>query len=189
MCSYQCIVTYESQLLEDFSLCILEVRIKTLPNQLYCCMFVFVSMAKVWMAKACLTCASGWRHTVGVDFCAVNHAQKNNCLGMSAEAPKLPNVQPMSSFQVSFQLPGVAALHSDAYFACGAASAVLNGFAMCEDMIVARQQPECLVHVAQGAALTYELAERIFIGWLGKEKYSWRVVAGANTAYDKFPCQ
>lgn len=25
VCSYQCIVTYESQLLEDFSLCILEV--------------------------------------------------------------------------------------------------------------------------------------------------------------------
>jgi VDE lipocalin domain len=26
VCSYQCIVTYESQLLEDFSLCILEVQ-------------------------------------------------------------------------------------------------------------------------------------------------------------------
>lgn len=27
------------------------------------------------------------------------------------------------------------------------------------------------------------------MGWLGKEEHSWRVVAGANTAYDKFPCQ
>lgn len=88
VCSYQCIVSYESQLLEDFSLCILE---------------------------------------------------KNNCLGMNAERPHLPDVQPMTTFQ--------------------------------------------------GAKLTHELAERVFIGWLGKERYSWRVIAGANTAYDKFPCQ
>lgn len=30
----------------------------------------------------------------------LQHVQKNNCLGMSAEQPKLPDVQPMSSFQV-----------------------------------------------------------------------------------------
>jgi hypothetical protein len=41
----------------------------------------------------------------------------------------------------------------------------------------------------QRAPLTHENSERIFTGWLGKEEHSWRVVAGANTAYDKFPCQ
>ena len=32
-------------------------------------------------------------------------------------------------------------------------------------------------------------AEDLFIGWLGKKKWSWRVVAGQNVAYDQFPCQ
>lgn len=50
VCSYRCIVTYESRLLEDFSLCIL---------------------------------------------------QKNNCLGMNAQIPQRPAVEPMTEFQVS----------------------------------------------------------------------------------------
>ena len=66
MCSYRCIVSHESQLLEDFSLCIL---------------------------------------------------QKHNCLGKSAEIPALPDPPPMASFQ--------------------------------------------------GEDLTHELAESLFIGWLG----------------------
>ena len=42
----------------------------------------------------------------------------------------------------------------------------------------------------RGEALTNEAAERIFIGWLAEgEKYSWRVIAGKNPAYDAFPCQ
>ena len=66
VCSYRCIVSHESQLLEDFSLCIL---------------------------------------------------QKHNCLGKSAEIPALPDPPPMSSFR--------------------------------------------------GEDLSHELAESLFIGWLG----------------------
>lgn len=32
-------------------------------------------------------------------------------------------------------------------------------------------------------------AEELFIGWLPEKKWSWRVVAGQNVAYDQFPCQ
>lgn len=88
VCSFRCIVSYESQLLEDFSLCIL---------------------------------------------------QKNNCLGLSADIPTRPRVLPMTHFR--------------------------------------------------GQALTHHKAEDLFIGWLGKKKWSWRVVAGQNVAYDQFPCQ
>ncbi|DBA68426.1 TPA: Vitamin D3 receptor [Trebouxia sp. C0005] len=88
VCSFRCIVSYESQLLEDFSLCIL---------------------------------------------------QKNNCLGLSADIPIRPRVLPMTHFQ--------------------------------------------------GQPLTHHQAEDLFIGWLGKKKWSWRVVAGQNVAYDQFPCQ
>ena len=66
VCSYRCIVSHESQLLEDFSLCIL---------------------------------------------------QKHNCLGKSAEIPALPDPPPMASFR--------------------------------------------------GENLTHDLAESLFIGWLG----------------------
>ncbi len=66
MCSYRCIVSHESQLLEDFSLCIL---------------------------------------------------QKHNCLGKNAEIPALPDPPPMTAFR--------------------------------------------------GEDLTHELAESLFIGWLG----------------------
>ena len=66
VCSYRCIVSHESQLLEDFSLCIL---------------------------------------------------QKHNCLGKSAEIPALPDPPPMTAFR--------------------------------------------------GEELTHELAEGLFIGWLG----------------------
>jgi len=66
VCSYRCIVSHESQLLKDFSLCIL---------------------------------------------------QKHNCLGKSAEIPALPDPPPMTSFR--------------------------------------------------GEDLTHELAESLFIGWLG----------------------
>lgn len=85
VCSYRCIVSYESTLLEQFSLCIL---------------------------------------------------QKNNCLGMSASIPRRPQVDPMTSFQ--------------------------------------------------GRELSHDSAERIFMGWLGKERWSWRVAAGQNAAYDQF---
>ncbi|OIW00449.1 hypothetical protein TanjilG_05799 [Lupinus angustifolius] len=37
--------------------------------------------------------------------------------------------------------------------------------------------------------LTFELSEDLFVGWLGKLEWSWRVVAGQNPAYDQFPCQ
>lgn len=67
VCSYRCIVSHESQLLEDFSLCIL---------------------------------------------------QKHNCLGKSAEIPALPDPPPMAAFR--------------------------------------------------GENLTHELAESLFIGWLGE---------------------
>lgn len=88
VCSFRCIVSYESKLLEDFSLCIL---------------------------------------------------QKNNCLGLQADIPLRPEVLPMTHFR--------------------------------------------------GQPLTHHQAEDLFIGWLGEKKWSWRVVAGQNVAYDQFPCQ
>uniref|UniRef100_A0A061SC93 Violaxanthin de-chloroplastic n=1 Tax=Tetraselmis sp. GSL018 TaxID=582737 RepID=A0A061SC93_9CHLO len=88
VCSYRCIVSHESPLLEAFSLCIL---------------------------------------------------QKHNCLGNSAEIPMRPKVDAMTHFR--------------------------------------------------GKPLTWEVAEQLFIGWLGNQPSSWRVVAGKNPAYDYFPCQ
>ncbi|KAH9603246.1 hypothetical protein KSS87_004205 [Heliosperma pusillum] len=41
----------------------------------------------------------------------------------------------------------------------------------------------------RGSMLTHEIAEDLFVGWLGKLEWSWRVVAGQNPAYDQFPCQ
>lgn len=52
----------------------------------------------------------------------------------------------------------------------------------------------------RGNMVTHEIAEDLFIGWLGRPdpsmeegagimEYSWRVVAGQNAAYDQFPCQ
>ncbi|GAB2279316.1 hypothetical protein Dimus_013959 [Dionaea muscipula] len=41
----------------------------------------------------------------------------------------------------------------------------------------------------QGLKLCHESAEDLFVGWLGKLDWSWRVVAGQNPAYDQFPCQ
>ncbi|KAG6484215.1 hypothetical protein ZIOFF_061010 [Zingiber officinale] len=41
----------------------------------------------------------------------------------------------------------------------------------------------------RGELLSHELAEDLFIGWLGKFEWSWRVIAGQNPAYDHFPCQ
>ncbi|CAL1409076.1 unnamed protein product [Linum trigynum] len=40
-----------------------------------------------------------------------------------------------------------------------------------------------------GQEMTHEIAEDLFVGWLGKLEWSWRVVAGQNPAYDQFPCQ
>lgn len=88
VCSYQCIVSYESPELEAFSLCVL---------------------------------------------------QKHNCLGLTSEVPLQPDVQPMKLFR--------------------------------------------------GSPLSHAVAEDIFVGWLGKLEWSWRVVAGQNPAYDQFPCQ
>ena len=88
VCSYRCIVSYESELLEKFSLCIL---------------------------------------------------QKHNCLGNTASIPQLPDVHPMRCFR--------------------------------------------------GEPLTFDTAEEIFIGSLGTEAWSWKVVLGKNPAYDYFPCQ
>ncbi|XAR73271.1 Violaxanthin de-epoxidase, partial [Bertholletia excelsa] len=41
----------------------------------------------------------------------------------------------------------------------------------------------------QGEELSHEMAEDLFVGWLGSLDWSWRVVAGQNPAYDHFPCQ
>lgn len=41
----------------------------------------------------------------------------------------------------------------------------------------------------RGKDLCHEVAEDIFVGWLGNLNWSWRVVAGQNPAYDQFPCQ
>lgn len=65
--------------------------------------------------------------------------QKHNCLGLTADIPSQPDVQPFQVFR--------------------------------------------------GQPLNHDLAEDIFIGWLGKLQWSWRVAAGQNPAYDQFPCQ
>ncbi|XP_078432220.1 uncharacterized protein LOC144703822 [Wolffia australiana] len=88
VCSYRCIASYESPILEAFSLCVL---------------------------------------------------QKHNCLELDGEIPTKPFVQPMERFR--------------------------------------------------GDPLTHETAEDLFVGWLGELKWSWRVIAGQNPAYDQFPCQ
>lgn len=88
VCNYRCIASYESPILEEFSLCVL---------------------------------------------------QKNNCLGLDAKIPDKPYVSPMVRFH--------------------------------------------------GDNLNHEIAEDLFIGWLGNLEWSWRVVAGQNPAYDQFPCQ
>lgn len=88
VCSYRCIVSYESPQFEAFALCIL---------------------------------------------------QKNNCLGLSADILMQPDVQPMESFR--------------------------------------------------GQALTHAVAEDLFVGWLDKLAWSWKVAAGQNAAYDQFPNQ
>lgn len=41
----------------------------------------------------------------------------------------------------------------------------------------------------RGEDLDHEIAEDLFVGWLGSLDWSWRVVAGQNPAYDQFPCQ
>jgi hypothetical protein len=41
----------------------------------------------------------------------------------------------------------------------------------------------------RGAPMTHELAEKLFYGWLDEETFSWRVFAGMNAAFDRFPCQ
>ncbi|KAJ1398598.1 Magnesium chelatase, subunit H, N-terminal [Sesbania bispinosa] len=41
----------------------------------------------------------------------------------------------------------------------------------------------------RGQHLSYEMAEDLFVGWLGSLQWSWRVIAGQNPAYDQFPCQ
>ncbi|KAI3756017.1 hypothetical protein L1987_55829 [Smallanthus sonchifolius] len=88
VCNYQCIASYESPILEEFSLCVL---------------------------------------------------QKHNCLDLDAKIPEKPYVPPMVTFR---------------------------------DKI-----------------LSHEMAEDLFVGWLGNLDWSWRVVAGQNPAYDQFPCQ
>ncbi|KAJ0601699.1 putative violaxanthin de-epoxidase [Helianthus annuus] len=88
VCNYQCIASYESPILEEFSLCVL---------------------------------------------------QKHNCLDLDAKIPEKPCVPPMVNFR--------------------------------------------------GQVLSHEIAEDLFIGWLGNLEWSWRVIAGQNPAYDQFPCQ
>ncbi|CAM9746847.1 unnamed protein product [Ectocarpus sp. 8 AP-2014] len=41
----------------------------------------------------------------------------------------------------------------------------------------------------RGKPLTHDTAQDLFMGWLGKEAYSWKVVCGQNPAYDFFPSQ
>ncbi|ONK59396.1 uncharacterized protein A4U43_C08F6000 [Asparagus officinalis] len=43
--------------------------------------------------------------------------------------------------------------------------------------------------IYRGEVLSHEIAEDLFVGWLGSLEWSWRVVAGQNPAYDQFPCQ
>lgn len=88
VCNYQCIASYESRQLEEFSLCVL---------------------------------------------------QKHNSLELDAKIPEKPAVAPMAQFR--------------------------------------------------GEDLDHETAEDLFVGWLGRLDWSWRVVAGQNPAYDQFPCQ
>ncbi|KAH7297711.1 hypothetical protein KP509_25G007800 [Ceratopteris richardii] len=45
------------------------------------------------------------------------------------------------------------------------------------------------MEVFRGVPITHSIAEDIFVGWLEKLEWSWRVVAGQNPAYDQFPCQ
>ncbi|KAK6150535.1 hypothetical protein DH2020_015467 [Rehmannia glutinosa] len=45
-----------------------------------------------------------------------------------------------------------------------------------------------MVHF-RGENIDHEMAEDLFVGWLGNLDWSWRVVAGQNPAYDQFPCQ
>lgn len=83
-------MTYESKLLEDFSLCILEVGGScTVPCS------DFEGAAALCAHDPTLP---GCSAKVGAASAVV---QKNNCLGMSAERPTLPDVQPMTSFQVN----------------------------------------------------------------------------------------
>ncbi len=51
-----------------------------------------------------------------------------------------------------------------------------------------RAQP---METFRGAPMTHELAETLFNGWLegSQENFSWRVFAGMNAAFDRFPCQ
>ncbi|KAI7748305.1 hypothetical protein M8C21_012112 [Ambrosia artemisiifolia] len=88
VCNYKCIASYESPILEEFSLCVL---------------------------------------------------QKHNCLDLDAKIPEKPSVSPMVNFR--------------------------------------------------DKVLSHEIAEDLFVGWLGNLEWSWRVVAGQNPAYDQFPCQ
>ncbi|CAM9342803.1 unnamed protein product [Ascophyllum nodosum] len=41
----------------------------------------------------------------------------------------------------------------------------------------------------RGQELTHDVAQDIFVGWLGRERFSWKVVCGQNPAYDFFPSQ
>ena len=60
----------------------------------------------------------------------------------------------------------------------------------------------------RGAPMTHDLAEQLFLGWLDPsfngnhrgslgnlvrkedmQNFSWRVFAGQNAAFDRFPCQ
>ncbi|KAK2999788.1 hypothetical protein RJ639_023534 [Escallonia herrerae] len=41
----------------------------------------------------------------------------------------------------------------------------------------------------RGEDLSHQMAEDLFVGWLGSLDWSWRVVAGQKPAYDQFPCQ
>ncbi|GJU38930.1 violaxanthin de-epoxidase, chloroplastic [Tanacetum coccineum] len=88
VCNYQCLASYESPTLEEFSLCVL---------------------------------------------------QKHNCLDLDAKIPEKPFVPPMVKFQEKI--------------------------------------------------LSHEIAEDLFVGWLGNLDWRWRVVAGQNPAYNQFPCQ
>lgn len=51
-----------------------------------------------------------------------------------------------------------------------------------------RAQP---METFRGTTMTHELAETLFNGWLerSQENFSWRVFAGMNAAFDRFPCQ
>lgn len=77
-------------------------------------------------------------------------------------------------------------------------SANLEAFSLCVlqknnclelDADIPSKPSVAALSIFRGEAISHEIAEDLFIGWLGDLEWSWRVIAGQNPAYDQFPCQ